>query len=342
MHAKGQHVGLRACMPRVAAALDHQRGLVCFVLGVASVLLMVRCVHYFRPLSCWRCTIENTSDAGRIISRGDSERQDPTVAALVRFRAHVAPLLQQNRATLDRIVALRRWARALQSDEQSLWLFSPGADSGDIDPEILLQQQRAGTPGACRRFGYVLAGALLSADIPARLVSLQSEVTDGSGHIMVEAWVHELDKWVLVDPTRDTMFLVNGRYASLLELRRALAEGKQGTIRFERNGSTLHPEPSIDYFTRTSRHAFVYATERLFRDPPLTKVDVWRFRVLHYVDDFAEPYPEIAKKATIAGAIVFGGCGTVLLSAAAVLLMRYLLRRFRLGGPAAEPAAAAQ
>jgi transglutaminase-like putative cysteine protease len=101
----------------------------------------------------------------------------------------------------------------------------------------LLQQQRASMPGACCRFGYVLAGALLSIGIPARLVSLQASFSDGLGHIMVEAWVDELNKWVLVDATTDTTFRVNENYASLLEVRQALVTGALNSIRFQRNGS---------------------------------------------------------------------------------------------------------
>ena len=119
--------------------------------------------------------------------------------------------------------------------------------------------------------------------------------TESLGHIMVEAWIEPLSKWVLVDPTGDTLFLVDGRYASLLELRTALLEGQLERIAFERNGSVLEPAPRIEYFEQIPRHAFVVTNERLFTDPPLTKTDVSRFRVLHYVDEHAEPYPNVRR-----------------------------------------------
>ena len=199
--------------------------------------------------------------------------------------------------------------------------FPPGADSGEVDPERLLHEQHALKPGACRRFGYVLAGALLSVEIPARLVSLQAFLKDGLGHIMVEAWIEELNKWVLVDATADTMFIVDGEYASLLELRRALLARKLDSIRFERNGSWLEPAPRMEYLTQITRHAFVFANECLFTDPPLTKASLWRFRVLHYVDQHAGPYPVVNKIAAMCGTFALAALSLFFLSASVVLLM---------------------
>lgn len=247
-----------------------------------------------RRLSFWRCEVVNIASADAIGARGDGERQNPAVPGLIRFRAQIAPLLRPDRP-METVAVLRHWARTRQSADPALWLFPPGEDSGDVDPEVLLRQQDALRPGACRRFGYVLAGALLSAGIPARIVSLQAFFTEALGHIMVEAWIESMNKWVVVDPTCDTLFLLDGEYASLLELRQALLEGRLESIEFERNGSELEPAPSREYLAQIPRHAFVVTNECLFTDPPLTKADVSRFRVLHYVDEHAEPYPNVRR-----------------------------------------------
>ena len=216
-------------------------------------------------------------------ARGNALPQDPRAPGLIRFRKEIAHVLKPGSRQLDHIAALRHWVRTQQSQDRRLWMFDPSADSGAVDPETLLREQRNRKPGACRRFGYLLQGTLLASGIPARLVSLQAFVHDGLGHIMVEAWVDELNKWILVDATTDTMFLVDGRYASLLELRRALLTGDSKRIRFERNGSDLEPRPQLAYLRQISRHAFFLVNETLFTQPPLTKRDLWDFRVLHFV-----------------------------------------------------------
>jgi hypothetical protein len=167
----------------------------CISLGFACLLGGALCFRYVHMLSFWRCTVVNTNNAYLINERGGGPRQNPRAIGVLRFRRRLAPLLMPDWKTLDTIIALRHWARTQQPSDRQLWRFPPDADSGDVDPGILLQQQHALTPGACRRFGYVLAGALVSVGIPARLVSLQALFTDGSGHIMVEAWVDDLNKW---------------------------------------------------------------------------------------------------------------------------------------------------
>ena len=144
---------------------------------------------------------------------------------------------------------------------------------------------------------------------------------------MVEAWVDDLNKWILVDPTADTMFLVDGRYASLLELRKALLSGSLDRIRFERNESILEPAPNMKYFTEISRHAFVFTDECFFTDPPRTKASLWRTQVIHYVDEHAAPYPESARTMLLVGVAAFGACGSLFFCVAFVLAVRLTLRK---------------
>jgi hypothetical protein len=144
---------------------------------------------------------------------------------------------------------------------------------------------------------------------------------------MVEAWVDDLNKWILVDPTADTMFLVDGRYASLLELRKALLSGSLDRIRFERNGSILKPPPQMKYFTKISRHAFFFPNECFFTDPPRTKASVWRTRMIHYVDEHATPYPEFARGALLVGVAAFVACASLFFCVAIVLAVRLTLRK---------------
>jgi transglutaminase superfamily protein len=294
----------------------------CISPGIACLLGAALCFRYVHVLSFWRCTVVNTNNAHLIDERGDGPRQNPRTIGLLRFRTRIAPLLRPDWNTVATIAALRHWARTQQSSDRELWCFPPDADSGDVDPGILLEQQHALTPGACRRFGYILAGALVSAGIPARLVSLQTLFTDGSGHIMVEAWVDGVNKWILVDPTADTMFLVDGRYGSLLELRNALLSGRLDRIQFERNGSILEPAPNLKYFSEIARHAFVFTNECFFTDPPRTKASLWRTRVIHYVDEHATPYPECARRALLVGVAAFVVCGSLFLGVACVLAVR--------------------
>jgi hypothetical protein len=129
---------------------------------------------------------------------------------------------------------------------------------------------------------------------------------------MVEAWLESLHKWVLVDPCFDTMFRVGGEYASLIEFRAALLAGYTGTILFDRHGSDLKPSPTLDYFRAIANHAFFFTDECLFTDPPRTKQSVSNLKVLHYVDRFAQAYPNRAAEALRAGELALPLRGVLL------------------------------
>jgi hypothetical protein len=146
---------------------------------------------------------------------------------------------------------------------------------------------------------------------------------------MVEAWVDDLNKWIVVDPTGDTMFIVDGHYASLLELRKVLLSGSQDRIRFERNGSILEPTPTIKFYTRISKHAFVFTNECLFTDPPRTKASVWGTQVIHYVDELVTPYPESARRTLLVSVATLVSCGSLSFGVALLLAAGGTVRKTR-------------
>lgn len=67
-----------------------------------------------------------------------------------------------------------------------------------FDPTQHLQRHLEGTPGHCVHRSAMLAGELLAAGIPARVIQLHP--VGGSGHTLVEVW-DERFEWALVDPS---------------------------------------------------------------------------------------------------------------------------------------------
>lgn len=72
------------------------------------------------------------------------------------------------------------------------------------DPDALevLERVDAGERFACVEYSIVLSQALNAARIPGRRLSLRQRhhhVGVGRGHVVSEAWVDDLDRWVLLD-----------------------------------------------------------------------------------------------------------------------------------------------
>jgi transglutaminase-like putative cysteine protease len=150
-----------------------------------------------------------------------------------------------------------RWVREMQGRN-----WSPPYSDLD-DPDELLDEMAAGKSGACRRCSRVLVGALLAMRLRARLVVGtpgfdQREVS----HCLVEVWIGEMGKWVLLDPTFDTAFDLDGKPASLFEVYQAYREGEQQRLQFDRRGSTFLPAPAHEFYRRALRHIYIAKLKR--------------------------------------------------------------------------------
>ena len=164
------------------------------------------------------------------------------------------------------------------------------------DPHRLLEEQRSGIPGSCRRFCYILTGALLSAGFDARIVSFTSSLfrRGAKRHVAVEVLIEELDKWVVLDPTFDTLVLVDGRLASALELHEAVVSGRISAITFERNGSALAPHPNPEIYGHYCRHLFMAMSNAIFDGYTVRLFGRKRISFLHYSREVA--YPQLRKQ----------------------------------------------
>jgi hypothetical protein len=89
------------------------------------------------------------------------------------------------------------------------------------DARIILRDVRAdATGGFCAQYCFVLAQAIQSFGVPARLVTVV-------GHEVVEAWLRDERRWVMFDPTyRLQVAESSGRRLSALEVARAAAAGE--------------------------------------------------------------------------------------------------------------------
>jgi hypothetical protein len=283
-------------------------------LALATALAASTCFVAVRNLTFSQSVVRNTPRVDDVTARVPPGfiYQSVEAPGLVHFRRHIEGVVSWDVPELERIASIRRWVRDQQSDDPRVW-EAPG-ETVSTDPEVLLRGQRTGLPGACRRFSYVLLGALLSAGFQARFVSMTNSVLESANqHAMVEVWVEALDKWVLVDATLDTMFVVDGRFASLPELRAALLRGEHARIRFERNGSTRLPQPRVETYAVMARHAWFGNTNAVFDGYRVVPVGLRRMQFVHLVDAAADPYPEGRKNALLCAMLVSAaGCAAAL------------------------------
>jgi len=136
--------------------------------------------------------------------------EDPTNARLHRFRAALPPEVTGSAPPLQRVRALATWTSTQwpYRNERQATQYAPW------DPATILAWGKAesGHDGRlpivmCVHYAVVFVAACDALGVPARCVAFADDLNTGIGHFLAEVWVPDLDKWILVDPNEDVLFV---------------------------------------------------------------------------------------------------------------------------------------
>ncbi len=147
---------------------------------------------------------------------------DPYLAQL-RVRHNLDTLVEGSATDLERILAVSTWVNGL-------WMHDGDNQPSSSDPLTIIAEAEQGSRFRCVEYAIVLEGALNALGIPARRVGLKTADVEtrpsGAGHVVVEAYARDLQKWLLVDPQFNLIPVADGVPLHALELQQALASGK--------------------------------------------------------------------------------------------------------------------
>ena len=279
------------------------------------------CVLSLRRFELVRTTVYNVPNPDAFTARDlpGFVHQSADAPQLRDFRRHIAALIDQNMDSLTKVVVVRKWVRDQESDTQYYNASEPFVDDTE-EPARLLDEQRRGLRSACRRFSYIFTGALLSIGEDARIIVLTEDIyRPALSHVLVEVWIKELRKWVLVDPTVDALVLVDKHPASALEAYGAIRSGSGNRISFEQNGSR-HPPPPVGEYARFFKHVFTARTNAIFDGYRYGLFRLRRITFAHFAGPGVELYPQ-RRKEEIMVAFALASLAAVLLSTRIILLL---------------------
>ena len=139
---------------------------------------------------------------------------------------------------IDRLVAGRKSdyekLRALASWTHSRWEQSGESQAERPDPISILDEARLGRDFRSVEYSTVLRAALNSVGIPARVLNLMMEDVETRGsaasHVVVEAYIFSLKKWVMIDPQWGVVPTLDGKPLNAVELQHALALRSSGLL----------------------------------------------------------------------------------------------------------------
>ena len=213
--------------------------------------------------------------AGRLRTRATGTEPDwPALRARIKSNAPLPPVtlvrwpcsrpsLPLGLSRLDAAGAARLTARlprpqpgALATAEMLLgwvtdrWRHSGGSHDAPDDANIVLDRVEQGERFACVEYTVVLTQALNAVQIPARPISLfrlDYHADLGPDHVVTEAWIDDLGKWVVLDGQNGAVWRdADGVPLSVLELQQAYLVGDQPE--FSGRGHNFEPDDVAGWF----------------------------------------------------------------------------------------------
>jgi hypothetical protein len=153
-----------------------------------------------------------------------SSKDDPYLVKL-RTEYKLSQLVAKDTTDYQKLLTVSKWVR-------SQWEHNGQNQPSKEDPITILQEAAQGKQFRCVEYSNVLCGALNALGIPARVLALKTRDVEtrpsGAGHVVTEAYLRDLDKWVMIDGQWDAIPVLDQTPLNAVELQRALAEGKAG------------------------------------------------------------------------------------------------------------------
>ena len=106
----------------------------------------------------------------------------------------------------------------------------------------------------CVHYAASFVSACQSVGLPARCAALTEAVNGFNGHFVAEVWAPEWEKWIVVDPNLDALFVQGGTPMSMTEIQSA---GASVGARIEYGAGTA--------FQRTFPHMIEFVEQNLER-----------------------------------------------------------------------------
>ena len=132
----------------------------------------------------------------------------------------------------------------------SRWVHNGMNHDNSGDANLVLDRVEAGERFACLEYGLVLAQALNAVQIPARRVGLYREGYHtglGGAHAVVEAWIDDLGRWVLLDGQNGAVWLDDdGTPLGVLDLQARYRAGLRP--RFDGRGPNFRATDAAEWF----------------------------------------------------------------------------------------------
>lgn len=180
-----------------------------------------------------------------------STPKDPYLAKL-RTKYGLDRLVAAKASDYDKVRVLTKWVR-------TRWEHNGSNEPSRPDPISILEEAEQGKQFRCVEYSVVLAAALNSVGIPARVLGLMTEDADtresGAGHVVTEAYLADSQRWIMIDGQWDAIPTLNGKPINAVQFQQALASRSRKLAL-----DTLSPSDPDAYFAWIAPYLYYFHT----------------------------------------------------------------------------------
>ncbi|WP_029904518.1 transglutaminase family protein [Prevotella sp. 10(H)] len=125
--------------------------------------------------------------------------------------------------------------RHIASWVHNLWKHDGYNEPKQSDALYILEQVKQGQRFRCVEYGIVTTACLNSIGLPSRTLALKTKDVEtrpsGAGHVVLEVFLKDLNKWVMVDPQWDAIAYLDGVPLNAVEFQEAVTHKKDVDIK---------------------------------------------------------------------------------------------------------------
>ena len=156
------------------------------------------------------------------------------------FKAEISGLTKDIHSDLEKCLIVASYVRGISGKR----LYNQERISWD-SPQGMLEQLKQGKYGSCFNETIVFSAFLTSIGITSRLWALEGDDELGRfGHTVAEVFIKDLNKWVMIDVSKNIIFKKRSIPLSVLELRKEFINGNAQKLIIE---GKLNPRISKEY-----------------------------------------------------------------------------------------------
>ena len=142
-------------------------------------------------------------------------------------------MITDSKNDIDKAFILMDWTH-------NQWKHNGNNNSKESNALNILERANNGERFRCVEYGIVLSATLNSISILTRTLGLKTKDVEttkyGAGHVVSEAYIPDLKKWVFMDPQINYIPYLNGIPLNAVEYQKAIIENKQAIELRNHNG----------------------------------------------------------------------------------------------------------